>query len=350
MGGASGHGKSPATNCMVALPNRETGYHFRWERSRADKPLVCRVRAVNGTESSKIDMRGWRSPDAAMAKTDQDILAQLGFPTARLLGSGSEATVYALPKARVLRLMKPGARLADAEARAHLLAKISAGGSHLPFVTPHVQSIERIDERIAVIEPLLPGTPASETLTKQAGEQRRLLICNYLNAAETIADITLTAEYFGPLMGETALRAPSWSLFLRKRLEQGLQSCPADLRAAVSAAMAVELPEPERASLVHLDYFPANVLADQTAITAVLDFGASSIMGDRRMEAWSAVAYLDPELSPTANENDRITARTWLAERDLMTDYPRAKRWLAAYWSFAADDASLMAWCRRVLA
>lgn len=284
-----------------------------------------------------------------MIASDQDILARLGHARAPLLGAGGEAQVYALDEDRIVRLMHPGASLADAEARAALLREIAANGQHLPFRTPKVESVTEMDGRILAIEARLPGAPVSHVLARPEGAAREKLLADYLDSAGLISTIAVARPFFGPLIGGHGLRAASWNGFLQARLRESLAACPQDLRAALAIAAETPLPEPARPALVHLDYFPANVLAQNNRVMAVLDFGPSAVIGDARMEAWSAVAYLDAELSPAATEADRAQAMAWLAERDLLAGYETARRWLASYWSFAIDDAALMAWCRRVL-
>ncbi|WIY53526.1 phosphotransferase [Devosia sp. YIM 151766] len=281
--------------------------------------------------------------------SDREILARLGHPDAPLLGSGGEAQVYALDPGRVARIMRPGADLATATARQDLSREIAAGARHLPFLTPRIAEVLEIDGRVLAIEALLPGAPVAQLLLRAAEGERRALMADYLETASAISTIGVERPAFGPLLGGEKLQASSWNGFLRARLLENLSACPNDLRTAVEAAAGTALPEPESAALVHLDYFPANVLAEGSRISAVLDFGPSALIGDARMEAWSAVAYLDPELSPAATEADRAQAMDWLAARDLVASYAPAKRWLAAYWSFATDDAALMAWCRRIL-
>ncbi len=280
---------------------------------------------------------------------DADVLAGLGATGADLLGSGGEARVYVLGGNRVARIMRPGARLADAMARSHLLAEIAAARGNLPFATSEVESVEQVAGRIVSIEPRLSGEPLSHLLSSVTGSMRRELLQSYFDTAGRLREIQVSREYYGPLIGNPALRGTSWSTFAAARLEQSARTCPVDLRDAVAAQAAVALPEPSRAALVHLDYFPANVLALDGEISAVLDFGPSAVIGDARMDAWSAVAYLDPEITPQATAEDHEQGIAWLAQNGLADGYPAARRWLAAYWSFACDDASLMDWCRRIL-
>ena len=73
------------------------------------------------------------------------------------------------------------------------------------------------------------------------------------------------------------------------------------------------------------------------------------MMGDRRMDVIGAVAYLDPLISPTASDADRSVAEEWLTEHGLADVYEPMRRWIAAFWSAAVDDARLQEWCRSVL-
>ena len=306
---------------------------------------------VNGAEGKACIDRHRSSPaDAHMCATDKDVLAYLGYPRATLLGAGGEAQVYALNDAHIVRILHAGALPSDAEHRASVLAEIKTGARHLRFQIPSVDSVQAWNGRVFSIEPRLSGQPVSQLLKTMSGIDRSNLLIDYLNVARQIRSISLNRSGYGPLRHELSLSTTSWKEFLRARLEWSLVRCPTDLRSAVAATLGVGLPEPAHPALLHIDYFPANVLAEGSTVKAVLDFGPSTIMGDARMEAWSAVAYLDSEMSPDATEADRDVAMAWLADQDLMENYPDAKRWLAGYWSFAADDPALMRWCRRILA
>jgi aminoglycoside phosphotransferase (APT) family kinase protein len=98
-----------------------------------------------------------------------------------------------------------------------------------------------------------------------------------------------------------------------------------------------------------MDAFPGNMLVEGGTVTAVLDFGTVSIVGDRRLDPLAAAAYLAPLITPTATDSDLSVAREWLAGRGLDDLYEAAQRWIAAFWSIARDDLRLHQWCRSIL-
>lgn len=279
---------------------------------------------------------------------DLAILRALGAPDASLLGEGGEARVYAFGDQQVLRLLRPGASSAQQIARAELLAEISAGRGAIAFATPNVERITEIEGRVAVVERLLPGIPFSQALAVAQGEERQQLLLGYLDAASQIGDIAVKREFFGDLGAERAIRRPSYRGYLLARLEM-TRALPGPLSHLPITGIE-GIPDCSAGALVHFDIFPGNVLVDAGRISAVIDFGATSMIADRRLDCWSAVAYLDSELSPDANPGDRALALDWLEQRGLGAGFAAAKRWIASYWCFAHDDPKVSAWCSRVLA
>jgi len=91
------------------------------------------------------------------------------------------------------------------------------------------------------------------------------------------------------------------------------------------------------------------MLAEGEMVTAVIDFGASTIMGDRRLDPLTAAIYLTPPITPTATARDRSVAQEWLVAHHLAEHYEAAQDWIAAYWSFAQDDPAVYQWSRAIL-
>lgn len=283
-----------------------------------------------------------------MVAEDLAVLRALGAPEAPLLGEGGEARVYALGDRQVLRLLRPGASSAQQTVRAELLAEIAAGRGAIAFATPEVERITEIEGRVAVVERLLPGIPFSQALAVAQGEERQQLLLEYLDAASQIGDIAVKRDFFGDLGSEQAIRRPSYREYLQARLEM-TRALPGPL-SHLPIETIEGMPDCSAGALVHFDIFPGNVLVDAGRVSAVIDFGATSMIADRRLDCWSAVAYLDAELSPDANPGDRALALDWLEQRGLAADFAAAKGWIASYWCFAHDDPKVSAWCSRILA
>jgi aminoglycoside phosphotransferase (APT) family kinase protein len=153
--------------------------------------------------------------------------------------------------------------------------------------------------------------------------------------------------FWGDIFAPPGIRAPSYRTYLIEKL-RSVRRVSGPLAELVMAEPEV-MPECLKPSLVHFDIFPDNVLVEGDRVSAIIDFGASSKMADRRLDVWSAVAYLDQEISPSATDSDRSVALEWLRSAGLDRDYPSAKRWIASSWCFAHDDPAVRSWCRRVL-
>ena len=284
-------------------------------------------------------------PEAAPSR----VLASLGIPESAFLGSGAEAQVYALDARRVARIHSPGVARADVSGRAALLSELAAGARAVPFAIPQVLDIAAVDDRLVSIEARLPGRALSEVLGEASARQRATLTRAYLDAAARIGDLRLARAWYGDLSNRDPIRTATFRDYLRERARKSLEVAGPAFAAVEAGGLAAALPEPASPALVHLDAFPGNMLAEGGAISAVLDFGSVSIMGDRRLDPLTAAAYLDSAITPSATAADRRAASEWLEERQLIHWYPPARRWLAAYWSFAREDPRLFEWCRRIL-
>jgi hypothetical protein len=244
---------------------------------------------------------------------DKEILAALGAADGRLLGQGGEARVYAIGESNIARIHKTGASMGEALQRQSLLDAI--GRLDLPFATPAVVRVEAVKDRIVTIERRLPGVPTATALQAASGDVRRDILLAFLEGTLALMGI-----------GEEGLRNLNLPVMDRVSVSGGGMT-----------------------GLVHVDYALTNCLSEGSALSAVLDFGPSTMIGDTRFNAWAAVAYLDTEISPAISEEDRQIALGWLAQHGLNEGFSDARLWLARYWSFAKDDAPLMAWCQRVL-
>jgi hypothetical protein len=286
-----------------------------------------------------------RPLDAGLAR----VMDALGIDSKAMLGQGGESWVFALDEKRIARINRPGTNRTQVDGRTALLSELEHSRERVPFAIPLILDTVASEGYIITIERRLPGRPLTQLLAESAGEARADLVRAYLEAAAQIGDLTIHRPWYGDLLSANAIRTSSYHDYLEQRAAQSLKAAGPDFKNIDPARLAAALPRPDDKALVHLDAFPGNMLAESGAITAVIDFGAPSMLGDRRLDPLTAAIYLDPAITPTATEADRSIAQDWLVARGLARHYWAVQNWIAAYWSFATDDISLYRWCRKIL-
>ena len=219
------------------------------------------------------------------------------------------------------------------------------------FALPEVLDVGRIGERVYAVERRLPGRSVLDELATIRGPRRARLVEAYMDVVGALGDLALeTRAGFGDLMSGAPITTTTWRGFLEDRAGANLSRSLPEFAAVDARAIAAQLPDAPRADFVHLDAFAGNVLTDGTRITAVLDVGATSLAGDRRIDPLSAAVYLaSPTITPVATAADVAVARSWLRAAGLDGWFEPARRWLGAYWSFAFDDPKVLRFCRQVL-
>jgi hypothetical protein len=307
------------------------------------------------------------------------VLEHLGATASTPLGRGGEATVFVLDDDRVVRVLHHGGQPGTIASRQSLVDELASKGA--PFALPRVIEAGHVGDRWYAVEQRWPGQPVARQLARLEGADRDLLVEHHLEAAAGLGDLALVPRgWWGELIAEVPVRSAGWEDFLARRAEvslasvagsdwpelgvAGVEPLAARLAAGLAAALAAapESPGPPRpigsgsgagagaARFVHLDAFAGNMLAVGPDITAVVDFGATSVAGDRRLDPLASAVYLAAaDITPTASRRDVDVAMSWLGATGLQGCYRPSRRWLAAYWSFATDDVNLQRWCRSVL-
>ncbi|HEY7946830.1 MAG TPA: phosphotransferase [Acidimicrobiales bacterium] len=276
------------------------------------------------------------------------VLATFGVGSGQLLGHGGEARVYALDADRVIRVLHRGGRADEIGRRQRLIAELGRSGP--PFALPEILEVGETAGRVFVIERRLPGRSVAEALGDLEGEARGRLVERYLGAAAALGDLHLAPRRtFGDLIVAEPIETTSWRSYLAERAAANLARSTSDFRLIDADALADEMPDASDPAFVHLDAFTGNMLTDGVAVTAVIDIGSTSVAGDRRLDPLSAAVYLASEITPQARPGDVDVAMSWLRGAGLEQWFEPARRWLAAFWSFAVDDEALQRWCRSVL-
>jgi aminoglycoside phosphotransferase (APT) family kinase protein len=320
----------------------------------------CGVSLMGLSRAEAIDAFGIRAPPVlAIVETssvdfpsDPGLVAvalRFGVAPDALLGQGGEAWVYALDDERVLRVLRDGGRQADVLRRMALVEELAL--SRPVYRLPEVLDVGEIEGRTYAIERRLPGRSMLEELGRIEGAARERLIEAYLDTSASLGDLHLPAHAgFGDLIADDSIVVPTWRAYLEERAARNLTRSTPELRQVDPAGIADGLPDASTPSFVHLDAFAGNFLTDGVRITAVIDIGASSLAGDRRLDPIASTVYLsDPHVTPTATAHDVDVALAWLRTEGLAEWLEPGRRWLAAYWSFEVDDPKAIAWCSDVL-
>lgn len=220
------------------------------------------------------------------------VLGAFGLGQGALLGSGGEATVYALDEERVLRVHRPGPARVTLERRRDLLEELAPRARSLPFEIPQVLELTCVHDRWVTIERRLPGCPLSELLGEVEGNAREALVLSYLQAGQGLSALTLSRPFYGDLLADDAIREPTFRGYLERCARRSLDAAGEPLASVDAGEIAHALPEAERPAFVYLDVHPSNVLVQGDRVTAVVDFGGVAIIGEARLGAVVPATYL----------------------------------------------------------
>ncbi len=276
--------------------------------------------------------------------------------TLELLGEGGEAEVFALDAHRVLRRWRVDSP--TIERRLALTRELAGPAATVGIAVPEVLDTG-CDEtgRPWFVERRLPGRSLTDELRTADGPRRARLIDDYLDTAQALRTIGCTRPWYGELIADEPLRAPTWSGYLLAALDRQAGAPDAAARAAIPdldgrldrlRAEVATVPDPPGGpAMVHFDYFPGNVMCDGDRITAVIDWSVLAIAGDPDLDVALAVAYLGVVDTVRPADHDRV--RRWVADHDLGPVVDRYARFGAAWWLPVTDDAAVRPWVVDVL-
>jgi hypothetical protein len=236
-------------------------------------------------------------------------LAHLGIAGARLLGKGGEGNVYEFGDDRVVKIYRQGSESELKRLAAFQEMLLRQG---FPFSAPQILHIGGVDGTLFTIARRLPGATLSGRFSSLSEDQQRRALTNYYMALKLINKVELPDYAYGHVLltEDYPGGAASWVDFLDWQLDRSLEKAGADLAQDVEGfeekARELRLLLHQHAGsaakrLVHGDYFLDNVLFDDNLqVSAVLDFGAHTLVGDQRLDATSAIIFLglEPAMKP----------------------------------------------------
>jgi fructosamine-3-kinase len=235
------------------------------------------------------------------------------------LSSGMEVEVYTYGPDAVLKLYAGTTSLADLltlQAFYNVLDR-----QHVPYGLPRIHTVAQEDHFLITIEQRLASTRLSALLPRLTTDQLETVMQRYLNAALAVSSIQTPPAWdryklFDP--DHLSTRSDGdWHQFLARYLRHKLAQVSPYLSRDVSQfAAKVEhlqaiLDQPYRGEyrLIHGDFCPSNLLVSaDTHVTALLDFGLLTMVGDRLFDLATGWVFFDMYDELKAQVRDRYLA------------------------------------------
>ncbi|MFF8618279.1 phosphotransferase family protein [Streptomyces sp. NPDC015350] len=236
-----------------------------------------------------------RDASSINADAEKALLEARGLTPADLIATGTEARVYALGTDQVLKVYAAPHQLGALETIADLYRRFDR--STVPFALPEIQSIEQHGPLLAVTETRLSGTPMGDALalTDPATEHA------YLAAIRDFTGLRLTTPLDRRMLLDPspAHQGEAWHAFLLRLLVQKLPKVLPHLQLdapavdSITDRLTTRLARPYTGpeGVIHGDLYPDNILVADGKVSAVIDFGTFTLLGDPLYDLAGACAY-----------------------------------------------------------
>ncbi|MCX6049497.1 MAG: aminoglycoside phosphotransferase family protein [Chloroflexi bacterium] len=239
-----------------------------------------------------------------MNSITQTILQRYNLTPADLLGQGMEATVYRYDPAHVLKIYQGTANLERLQTLQTFYTALDPRAAQLQL--PQILELEQVDGALLTIEKYFPGRPMAAIVAQATAQQLPQLFDAYLQAALELQKVRIspkpTRYKLFDEQGLSACAAGDFHAFLGRWLTVQVQAIGQPLARNVQefpgklARLHAVLAQPYRGALgiVHGDFFPGNLLLDQThTVTALIDFGLFTMFGDPLFDIATGWVFFD---------------------------------------------------------
>ena len=229
--------------------------------------------------------------------SQKKILAALHIKESDLLGKGFEGNVYAKGESEIIKIFNTPRNLDYLKSLAVFQKLIT--DSHLTFNTPQILDIHQIGGTFYTVERRIHGNTLDSVFPNLSEEQKHLALKNYFEAMCELNSVTLSHYPYGQVIqNDSAVQSNDWQDFLTRKLDQTLKKMTPHLSKDIEnfdwkMKKLKELVKSLNSigkQVVHGDYYPENVLVNEDLdISAVLDFGTHTVIGDPKMDAASKI-------------------------------------------------------------
>jgi Ser/Thr protein kinase RdoA (MazF antagonist) len=254
-----------------------------------------------------------------MEAARSDLLQKYQIAPEAWLSSGMEAEVYTYGPDAVLKLYAGTANRADLLTLQAFYNALDR--QHVPYVLPRIHSVAEEAGFLITVEQRLAGTRLSALLPTLTTRQLDTVMQRYLSAALTVSSIAVRPAWdryklFDPdHLSERS--TGDWYQFLARFLAHKLAQVSPYLSRDVPQFAAkvkrlqalLDLPYQGEERLIHGDFCPSNLLVDdQHEITALLDFGLLTMVGDRLFDLATGWVFFDMYDALKAQVRERYRA------------------------------------------
>jgi aminoglycoside phosphotransferase (APT) family kinase protein len=271
------------------------------------------------------------------AKSRAEALSYFGIDENAWLAKGTEAEVFSLSDSHVLKLYADPSRAGKLKVLKDFYASLEA--EDIGYALPRIYDIVQLHGLLAVKERRIEGSALADSLPALGATARVEARRSYLEAVVKLGDVRTTYvqtryKLFDEA-GHSATESRDWHQFIYElaklkldRQRAALMLDVADLsgkeRQLRELCLARSFRGPRR--VVHGDFFPGNVLADDTfRVQGVIDFGSFTMFGDALYDVALACIFFDM-YGP-----DRTTVRDEMVELALRRLGPEVEGTLYRY-------------------
>lgn len=275
------------------------------------------------------------------------LLKELRVSSTDLLAVGTEAEVYSLGEAHVLKLYGDSRRLSNLQVLRGFYDLLDEGPSGLKF--PRIVEIRQCGSLIGVVESRVSGRPLERMLGALDATSEAKAIDFYLKAVRSLREVKITSAPAKYMLFDESDRSSvsrqTWSEFYERLLSEKVERTGDLLPRNVSAFRpkferlleTVRTDVDVKISMVHGDFCPGNLLVseDLSKAIGVVDFGSFTLFGDSMLDMAGAVGFYrmyDPERKAIRNNLLDRTEEV-LTSRDIGRMY----RYLAAHAIITCD-------------
>jgi hypothetical protein len=260
------------------------------------------------------------------------LAAHFGADNPELIAKGTEAHVYSLDSARVLKIYPSPDALPGIEALHEFYERAST--AKVSYAIPHIREHGQTGSVVYSVEDRLVGTPMADI---SGFIEQPHMADLYIEAVLDIRRITISPPYMRRKLLGADNPGGDWNEYIHSEIARKSGALRSTLPANVFAKLG---PVDDLAGyfavaysgtdlLIHGDFHPGNVLmTDRNRVSAVVDFGAFTMFGDPLYDIAAACGFFSMYEPDQLATRRRILRR--LFQKDGTLDRVRVHAYLLA--------------------